>query len=86
MPIQTLKIDKSFVDRIHLDLDGYTIVKTILTLAQNLNIESVAEGIETEEQIAVLKALGLSDGHIFQYNKQYGIRKKPGIRESEKKQ
>jgi diguanylate cyclase (GGDEF)-like protein len=73
MPIQTLKIDKSFVDRIHLDLDGYTIVKTILTLAQNLNIESVAEGIETEEQIAVLKALGCDFGQGYFFHKPLNV-------------
>ncbi len=69
MPIRTLKIDKSFVDRAHLDFDGYTIVKTILMLAQSLGITSVAEGIETEAQIEVLKGLGCDFGQGYYFYK-----------------
>ncbi|MCE9633051.1 MAG: bifunctional diguanylate cyclase/phosphodiesterase [Methylophilales bacterium] len=58
LPLRELKIDKSFVDGLPLDLDDGAIVGSILALARNLNLEVVAEGIEKEEQLDYLKASG----------------------------
>lgn len=58
LPLRELKIDKSFVDGLPRDQDDSAIVGAILALAQNLDLEVVAEGIETTEQQEHLKACG----------------------------
>jgi diguanylate cyclase (GGDEF)-like protein/PAS domain S-box-containing protein len=55
-PINTLKIDHSFVSRMGID-ENLEIVRTIMNLARNLGMEVIAEGVETKEQVAQLKAL-----------------------------
>jgi EAL domain-containing protein (putative c-di-GMP-specific phosphodiesterase class I) len=55
-PIDTLKIDRSFVSRINLPKNA-EIVKTILTLAKNLGMDVVAEGVETRDQVIQLTGL-----------------------------
>ena len=56
-PIDTLKIDRSFVKRINESEEGMEIVNTILSLAASLDMEVVAEGVETAEQLALLKQM-----------------------------
>jgi len=57
-PISTLKIDRSFVKNIAFNKDDATIVSTIVQMGRNLNLEIVAEGVETEDQLAFLQSLG----------------------------
>ena len=67
LPLHTLKIDRSFVTRM-LELDGTRcIVETIVTLARNLGLQTVAEGVENEEQLRLLRAAGcdLIQGYLF---------------------
>ncbi|MDA8442754.1 MAG: EAL domain-containing protein, partial [Peptococcaceae bacterium] len=54
-PLDTLKIDRSFVSRLSHGQDGQAIVTTIVQLAQNLNLKVIAEGVETEEQLNFLR-------------------------------
>jgi diguanylate cyclase (GGDEF)-like protein/PAS domain S-box-containing protein len=54
-PIQTVKIDRSFVDGVDNDPDDAAIVESIITLAENLNLEVIAEGVETAAQRDFLK-------------------------------
>ncbi len=56
-PIDTLKIDRSFVARMGTTEDGTEIVNTIMSLAASLDLEVVAEGVETAEQLAALRLL-----------------------------
>jgi diguanylate cyclase (GGDEF)-like protein/PAS domain S-box-containing protein len=56
-PIDTLKIDRSFVARMGVTEEGLEIVNTILSLAKSLDMEVVAEGVETAEQLAQLRSL-----------------------------
>ena len=56
-PIDTLKIDRSFVARMGVTEEGVEIVNTILSLAQSLDMEVVAEGVETAEQLQLLRGL-----------------------------
>jgi diguanylate cyclase (GGDEF)-like protein/PAS domain S-box-containing protein len=58
LPLTTLKIDRSFIERI-CEKDGtYSIVQAILSLAHSLGMQVVAEGVEREEQLARLRELG----------------------------
>src|SRR5262249_36845027 len=56
-PFDTLKIDRSFVDGMTFEEDKAKIVKAMLSLANDLGMDVVAEGVETEEQALTLKAL-----------------------------
>ena len=62
-PSDTLKVDRSFVNR--MDEDGPAIVETIVSLAHNLNMDVIAEGIETGEQMEQLRSLGCEYGQGF---------------------
>ncbi|MBZ8179220.1 two-component system response regulator [Oscillatoria salina] len=66
-PLDTLKIDRSFILRLQENSEGTQIVQTIISLAHNLGIDVVAEGIETEEQLAKLIELEceFGQGYLF---------------------
>jgi EAL domain-containing protein (putative c-di-GMP-specific phosphodiesterase class I) len=66
-PVDKIKIDRSFVSDITTDGDDAAIVKTIITLAHNLNHKVVAEGVETEEELEFLCAHGCDEvqGYYF---------------------
>jgi diguanylate cyclase (GGDEF)-like protein len=57
-PIDTLKIDRSFVKDLHTDLDDAAICAAILAMAQQLGLNVVAEGVETKEQLEFLRLHG----------------------------
>jgi diguanylate cyclase (GGDEF)-like protein/PAS domain S-box-containing protein len=57
LPVDTLKIDRSFVNDMNAGADGLTLVSVIINLAHALNLKVVAEGVETEEQLRALKLL-----------------------------
>lgn len=67
LPISTLKIDRSFITRLNSETNGTEIIKTIITLAKNLKMEVVAEGIETVEQLEKLREIGceFGQGYLF---------------------
>jgi len=65
----SLKIDRSFVQRLHSDPESRAIVEAILNLARRLHMTVVAEGIENEEQRAQLVELGCEVGQGFLFSK-----------------
>lgn len=67
LPLNRLKIDQSFVQDLTQDNSDTAIVETIVALGQSLDMEVIAEGIETEEQLSKLEALGCSQfqGYYF---------------------
>jgi len=69
LPFDSLKIDRSFVQRLESDPESRAIVETILTLARSLHMTVVAEGVETENQRARLLDLGCSEGQGFLFSK-----------------
>jgi len=56
-PVNTLNIDRSFINRIDSEQGGLEIVRTIVMLAKNLGLDAIAEGIENAEQLAILQEL-----------------------------
>ena len=69
LPISKLKIDKSFIDGLPDDKDDTAIVKAIISLAQNLNIKIIAEGVETEEQKNFMYKNGCDEIQGYLYSK-----------------
>jgi EAL domain-containing protein (putative c-di-GMP-specific phosphodiesterase class I) len=61
MPVDRLKIDQSFVRDIPHSADDCAIVRAILAMAVNLDIDVIAEGVETEEQLEFLRAEGCQE-------------------------
>jgi EAL domain-containing protein (putative c-di-GMP-specific phosphodiesterase class I) len=58
LPLDNLKIDISFVRDITKNIDDSAIVSSIVSMAHNLRLKTIAEGVETEEQLNVLHRLG----------------------------
>ncbi|MCF2514499.1 EAL domain-containing protein [Sphingomonas sp. G124] len=67
LPIDVLKIDKSFVTGMMRDPDAVAIVRAVLSLADALGMSTTAEGIETVELATTLAALGCSSGQGFYF-------------------
>jgi EAL domain-containing protein (putative c-di-GMP-specific phosphodiesterase class I) len=67
-PVNNLKIDQSFVSRIGIDEENSEIISTILTLARNLGMDVIAEGVETKEQLYHLQALGCEQGQGYYFS------------------
>jgi diguanylate cyclase (GGDEF)-like protein len=66
-PVDTLKIDKSFVRDMHTGSNEHTLVGAILAMAGSLGLDTVAEGVETADHVRALRALGCRhvQGYLF---------------------
>ncbi|MDX1642979.1 MAG: EAL domain-containing protein, partial [Thermoanaerobaculia bacterium] len=67
LPVDTLKIDRTFISQITHQAESVEIVSAIITLARNLGMSVAAEGVETAEQAAGLKAMQCEYGQGFYY-------------------
>jgi diguanylate cyclase (GGDEF)-like protein/PAS domain S-box-containing protein len=65
LPVSTVKIDRSFVAPIASDRSARAIVRSVIALCQELEITTVAEGIETPEQLTSVRALGCDHGQGY---------------------
>ncbi|HEY9762919.1 MAG TPA: EAL domain-containing protein [Trichocoleus sp.] len=67
LPVDAFKIDRSFVNNMETNSRNSDIVETIITLSNRLGLHTVAEGIETEQQLQHLRSLGceLGQGYLF---------------------
>lgn len=67
LPLDVLKVDQSFVRDINTDTNDAAIVETILAMARHLNLETIAEGVETSDQLNFLESKGCSryQGYLF---------------------
>jgi EAL domain-containing protein (putative c-di-GMP-specific phosphodiesterase class I) len=68
-PVDTLKIDRSFINEIQSGQENSAIVKAIVTLAHMLNMDVIAEGIETTAQLDQLKLLKCEHGQGYFFSK-----------------
>ena len=68
MPIDTLKIDKSFIDRMDINEQKTNFIEIIMFITKKLNLKTVAEGVETMEQVNYLKKWNcdLIQGYVYQ--------------------
>ncbi|MDH1009670.1 EAL domain-containing protein [Pseudomonas nicosulfuronedens] len=69
LPLDKIKIDKSFVQDLLLDDDDATIVRAIIQLGKSLGMQVIAEGVETVEQEAYIIAQGCHEGQGYLYSK-----------------
>jgi diguanylate cyclase (GGDEF)-like protein len=69
LPIDILKIDKSFVDDVTSNSDDAALVEAIITLAHTLNLKVVAEGVETNGQLDFLRRLNCDEWQGYLYSK-----------------
>jgi diguanylate cyclase (GGDEF)-like protein/PAS domain S-box-containing protein len=68
-PLDTLKIDRSFISGMGDDGEGMEIARTILPMANNLRLDVVAEGVETLQQVAMLKKLQCKYGQGYYFSR-----------------
>jgi diguanylate cyclase (GGDEF)-like protein/PAS domain S-box-containing protein len=69
LPIDTLKIDRTFINRIGTNGSGSDIVRTILALAHDMGMKVVAEGVETDEQLSKLMSMECEYGQGFLFTR-----------------
>jgi EAL domain-containing protein (putative c-di-GMP-specific phosphodiesterase class I) len=69
LKLDRIKIDRSFVDRLGKDKESTTIVRAVLGLASGFSLETTAEGIENDEQLASLRAEGCLEGQGYLFGK-----------------
>jgi len=68
-PVDTLKVDRSFINRIDTKGENAAIIQTIITLACNLNMDVVAEGVETAEQLSYLREINCDYVQGYYYSR-----------------
>ena len=79
LPIQTLKIDRTFIDRLCDSADTRSLVQAILSLAHSLGLQVVAEGVETVEQMEVLIGMECDVMQGFLFSQPQPASRIPGL-------
>ena len=69
LPIDALKIDRSFVGRLGTSSRSRELVRTIVTMGRNLDLDVIAEGIETAVEEEILQELGCTHGQGYRYSR-----------------
>jgi len=71
-PIDVLKIDRSFIEKINDGTEGAAMARAILSMSETLRLETIAEGIETQDQRTTLEELGCAMGQGYLFAKPLG--------------
>jgi diguanylate cyclase (GGDEF)-like protein/PAS domain S-box-containing protein len=69
LPVHKLKIDKSFISGVEADADDQSIVKAVIAMGHSLKLKIIAEGVETNEQLAFLRANNCDEMQGFLFSK-----------------
>ena len=69
LPIDTLKIDRSFVNKLEKEPENIKLIQTIVNLAKNMQVNVIAEGVETSDQLIQLKELNCEYGQGYLFSK-----------------
>lgn len=72
-PLDTVKIDKSFIRDMHADNSDYALVDAIITMAESLGLNVVAEGIEDEYQLRLLHQMGCGHGQGYHFSRPVAL-------------
>jgi len=68
-PVDTIKVDQSFIKRMGVDPENTEIVRAVIALAHSLGLDVVAEGIEIKEQCSILTNLDCESGQGFWFSR-----------------
>ena len=69
LPIQTLKIDRAFIKEVNMKHSGNSIINTIVAMAKGLNLNVIAEGVETQQQLDYLQEIDCCEAQGFLFGK-----------------
>ena len=69
LPIHTLKIDRAFIKEVNMQHSGNSIINTIVAMARGLNLNVIAEGVETQQQLEYLQEIECSEAQGFLFGK-----------------
>ena len=68
-PVDILKIDKSFIEKVCHGKEGTAVARAIIMMGESLNLRVIAEGIENAEQVSALKLLGCESGQGYHFSR-----------------
>jgi diguanylate cyclase (GGDEF)-like protein/PAS domain S-box-containing protein len=78
-PVSTVKVDKSFVRDMHNDASDRALVEAVVAMAKSLGMSVVAEGVETVEQLDLLRAMGCRYGQGYYFSKPVPVEEFDGV-------
>ena len=74
-PLDTIKIDKSFVQEMMSSKKGYELIRTIILMARDLGMDTIAEGVENDEQLLELRSLMCKYGQGYLLSRPVDIQR-----------
>jgi diguanylate cyclase (GGDEF)-like protein len=69
LPVHALKVDRSFITQMSKSKDAYLVVASVISMAQGLGLKVIAEGVETEQDLALLREMGCDEAQGYHFCK-----------------